>query len=163
MTNDSHEKLKTILEMFDNAMLATISPDGRLRARPMQIAELTDSCNIWFATDDSTGKVDDIENNAHVNVTMQGESRFVSLSGIARVVNDRGKLAELWDETWKVWFPAGKDDPNLRLLHVRATDGEYWDRAGTNTLKYMLNAGKAYFAGEQVEVESDMNAKVKLG
>ena len=30
----------------------------------------------------------------------------------------------------KVFFPEGKDDPNLVVLHVRVRDAAYWESAG---------------------------------
>src|SRR3954464_7761859 len=38
---------------------------------------------------------------------------YVSLSGSARIVKDAEKLKELWSEAFRVWFPAGLDDPEL--------------------------------------------------
>ena len=58
-----------------------------------------------------------------VNVVMQDGRRFVSLSGVASVVDDRALIEELWSESWKVWFPKGKDDPSLRIAGRRACRG----------------------------------------
>jgi len=40
-------------------------------------------------------------------------STYVVLQGIARVSQDRAKIDELWDKTYEVWFPNGKDDPDV--------------------------------------------------
>lgn len=162
MSSKSREKLKGILQTFDNAMLTTIAGDGSLQSRPMRIAETTETCEVWFVTSESSGKTEQIAEKPQVNVSMQSGSRFMSLSGSARVVNDPAKVEDLWNDTWKVWFPNGKTDPSIRLIHVDAKSGEFWDMSGTNAIKYLLNAGKAYFSGEQVEVDSRMNAKVTL-
>ena len=72
-------------------------------------------------------KLDEIEKDGHVVVTMQSSTKFISLSGRATPVDDRGKIARLWKVEWKVWFPGGKDDPNILLLRIDGDTGEYWD------------------------------------
>lgn len=133
-------------------MLVTRNPDGSLRGRPMALAEAQPDGTLWFATDRHSGKVDELERDGHVAVTMQSNTRFVSLSGTAVVVDDRAKLAQLWKVEWKVWFPGGVDAPSLVLLRVDGTVGEYWDNSGTSGLKYLIEAGKALVAGSRPDV-----------
>ncbi len=52
---------------------------------------------------------------------------YVSVAGRARVVDDRAKARQLWSPAMQVFFPGGVDDPQLRLIHVRAESAEYWD------------------------------------
>jgi len=49
------------------------------------------------------------------------------VAGRAQVVDDRAKVEELWSPAMQVFFPGGKDDPQLRLIHVRAESAEYWN------------------------------------
>ena len=59
------------------------------------------------------------------------------------IVDDRAKIEELWSPAMKLFFPGGKDDPNLRLIHVRADSAEYWDGPGTllgTALNFVLSA-----------------------
>ena len=108
--------------------------------------------------------MDELEKDAHAAVTMQSGRVYVSLSGTADVVDDRAKLAELWKVEWKVWFPGGKDDPNIVLLRVHGTAGEYWDNTGVAGLKYLIEAGKALVTGTRPDVGEDpkVHAKVSL-
>ena len=55
----------------------------------------------------------------------------------------------MWKEAWKIWFPIGKSDPNIALLKFTAHEGEYWDNAGMQGLKYVYDAAKAYVTGER--------------
>jgi len=50
----------------------------------------------------------------------------VSVVGTAQVVRDRGKIESLWHPQATVFFPGGKDDPDLRLLRIRVDSAEYW-------------------------------------
>ena len=36
----------------------------------------------------------------------------------------------MWSLPQKVFFPQGKDDPDLVVLHVRVRDAVYWESAG---------------------------------
>jgi general stress protein 26 len=157
-------KLRELLDEFGVGMLVTRTADGSLRARPMALAEAEPDGTLWFATDRHSGKVDELERDGHVAVTMQSKTRFVSLSGTARAVDDRARLSRLWKAEWKVWFPGGKDDPNITLLRVDGTAGEYWDNSGASGLKYLIEAGKAMLSGERPDVGDDpkVHAKVKL-
>jgi len=55
------------------------------------------------------------------------ENRYVSVSGTATLVRDRGTIERLWDQLYRAWFPQGVDDPELALLRVRVERAEYWD------------------------------------
>lgn len=162
MSADQHELLRDLLHDFGTAMLVTHANDGSLRARPMAVADVESDGDLWFVTDRSSGKMDEIAADAHVNVTMQGGGKFVSLSGRAAAVDDRRKVAEVWNEEMKVWFPGGKDDPNLVLLRVDASEGEFWNNSGLNAVKYLLKAGRAYLRGERPENDRTEHGKVKL-
>ena len=120
---------------------------------------------MWFLTERHSGKLEEIAGDNHVNVAMQSERKFVSISGIASVVEDRAKVGELWNEAWRVWFPGGKDDPTLVLLKVEGDAGEYWDNSGSSGVKYLIEAGKAYLSGTKprdVEGDPKIHAKVAM-
>ncbi len=155
MATSPDRKLHDLLEGFGLAMLVTRTPGGQLRGRPMALAEVEPGGTLWFATDRNSTKVDELAADNHVAVTMQSNTKFVSLSGTAATVDDREKLARLWKAEWKVWFPGGKDDPNLVLLRVDGSAGEYWDSGGPGGLKYLIEAGKALLTGTRPDVAED--------
>ncbi len=162
MSTSPDAKLRDLLDEFGVAMLVTRTADGSLRARPMALALAEPDGTLWFATDRHSGKVDELESDGRVAVTMQSKGKFVSLSGTARTVDDRGKVAELWKAEWRVWFPGGKDDPNIVLLKVDGSAGEYWDNSGTSGVKYLIAAGKALLTGERPAVGHDPNVHGKV-
>lgn len=159
---NTHEKLIDLVQDFDTAMLITKTDDGGLDARPMAIAEATDDGQLWFVTNRNSGKIAELMLDRDVAVTMQGSNKFVTLSGQCRVTDDRAKLEQLWKEAWKVWFPEGKNDPNITLLRVDPERGEYWDNSGFTGINYLLRAGKAYVQGERAETDKHINATVSL-
>jgi general stress protein 26 len=164
MATSPDTKLRELLEDFDVAMLATRTSEGQLRARPMALAEVEPDGTLWFLTDRHSAKVDEIERDVQVLVTMQSKMKFVSLSGTATPVEDRARVARLWKLEWQAWFPGGKDDPNLVLLRVVGDAGEYWDNSGTSGVKYLVEAGKALLTGTRPDVGGDpkVHGKVDL-
>ena len=165
MSETRKEKFGAILKHFDEAMLVTRSAQGALRARPMAIAGCDADRDIWFATGEESGKVDELLRDPQVAVTCQSTRRYLSISGLARVVRDRAKIDELWSDAWKAWFPQGKDDPRLTLVHIRATEAEYWDQTGMKGLRYAFDAIKSMAKGERVqgtEERPDLHGKVQL-
>ena len=157
-------KLKELLEEFGVGMLVTRTRQGQLRSRPMHVAELDADGSVWLISDRHAAKVAEVEGDVQVNFTMQSKTMFVSLSGTASPVEDRAKVAKLWKEPWKVWFPGGKEDPNLLLLRIKGEIGEYWDNSGLRGIKYLFEAGKAYLTGSRPDVADDskIHGKVSL-
>ncbi len=164
MSVNEEEKFRELLRDFDAAMLVTRTTEGQLRARPMAVADVQPGGELWFVTERHSGKMEEIARDAHVNVVMQATHKFVSISGTAAPVDERRKVAELWNEAWKVWFPGGKDDPGLILLRVHGDAGEYWDNTGTGGIKYLIEAGRAYLSGTKPDVAGDpkVHGKVAL-
>jgi general stress protein 26 len=99
---EKREKLHEILGGFDTAMLVTRTLDGVLRSRPLSIARKKDDDRLYFSTGIDTGKVSELESDAHVNVSMQSRTKFASVSGHARLSRERALVEELWSEAWRM-------------------------------------------------------------
>lgn len=163
MSKPPRERFQELLQSFTTGMLVTKSPEGQPTARPMNVATVEADVDIWFCTKFDSEKVDDILSRPQVLVTFQDAGRYLTVNGSASLSTDRSKVHELWNETWRVWFPEGPDDPSLALLRVDATEGQYWDNSWLQGLSYAVRAGQAYWRGEQPGVPEDVNAKVSLG
>jgi general stress protein 26 len=123
------EKLDELIHGIEVAMMTTVTPDGLLRSRPMWTNQRAFDGELWFFTREHSPKVDELERDHHVNLSYSdlGKDRYVSVSGMARVVRDQDKARELWHPTLKAWFPQGVEDPELALLCVKVHKAEYWD------------------------------------
>jgi len=128
-TSADVEKLATLIKGIQIAMLTTVEPDGSLRSRPMATQKTPFDGTLWFFTEVNSGKVGEIEGVRHVNVSYADadNQRYVSVGGMASVVQDRAKAEELWSPMLKAWFPAGVEDPTLALLKVDVGEAEYWE------------------------------------
>lgn len=162
METGTREKLMGLLKTFRNAMLVTQARDNALRSRPMALLKVEDNGDCWFVSGFASGKVDEIERNPKVNVSLQDDRKFLSISGYAAISRDRQKLDELWSEPLKVYFPKGKEDPDLVLIRVTPAEGEYWDNQGIQGLKFLLEAAKAYVTGTTLHVDSAQHATVTM-
>jgi len=158
------EHFISLLRKFSTAMLVTHTGDHGFHARPMAFAEIEDDGRLWFITSADTAKVHEIEMDSQVHIIAQNShSAFLSLSGRASIIADREKIADLWSEPFRVWFPEGKDDPHIELIAVRPERGEFWDSTGANRYKYLWEAAKAYFGGTTPDIdEGNMHGKVEL-
>lgn len=150
---DNNKKIHSLLASFDTAML--ISSSGKLlHARPMAIASLDDSSDLWFITSEQTEKIEEILAHPDVHVTCQRDhSAYVSLSGTASISRDKSKIKELWKESFRVWFPKGVEDQSIVLISFKPNQGEYWDNRGMNGIKYIYQAITAYVSGSTPAVK----------
>lgn len=159
---NQEEKFTDMLSDFDTAMLVTHSDSHGLSARPMAIAKIEEGGRLWFLTDRHSRKLLELARDNHVAVTLQSENRFIALSGRAELEGREEKIEQLWSEKFRVWFPGGKQDPAITLLHVVPEHGEYWDRSGFSGMKYLLKAGIAYLQREQPELDAEDHASVSF-
>jgi general stress protein 26 len=148
--NEPRDKLKSLIEKFDTAMLVTIDEQSRIHSRPMAIADAETEGELWFVTSRASGKTHEIASDLRCAVTMQGGKRFVSLTGIAELVDDRTKIREVWSETMRVWFSRGADDPEIVLIHFIPEEAEYWDYGGViNNVRFLLKAARVALSGDE--------------
>jgi PPOX class probable F420-dependent enzyme len=153
ITNTSQsERLSKLTELIEDiriAMLTTTIPDGTLRSRPMATQRAESDGDLWFFTQASAAKAEEIRANPHVNVsyTSPRENRYVSISGTATIVRDRRKREELWDQLYRAWFPQGLEDLDLALLRVDVERAEYWD-APSGTMAEIAGLLKATTTGQ---------------
>ena len=132
----SEEQIRTLYDLIKDhriAMLTTRSLDGeRLLSRPLGTQEVEFDGDVWFATGLDSDKAREVQADPRVNVSYASEAKnsYVSLSGRASIVTDRAKIEQLWSPAMKVFFPGGKDDPDLCLIRVQVDGAEYWDGPG---------------------------------
>ena len=134
-TNPDRERdIATVARLIDGievAMFTTLDRDGCLRSRPMAAQATPFAGELWFFTAAGSAKVDEVQNDQHVNVTFARpeNSQYVSVSGRASLIHDQRKAAELWNARYATWFPGGVKDAALALIRVTVDAAEYWDTA----------------------------------
>lgn len=159
--DDTIKKLRDLIKDIKFGMLTTAGDDGSLRSRPMATQQTEFDGDLWFFTNASAPKVDEIRHDQHVNVSFSSheDNRYVSVSGKAQIVRDRKKAEELWNPFYKAWFPKGLDDPDLALLRVPVEQAEYWD-SPSSTVVHLLGFVKAVATGTRYQPGE--NEKINL-
>ncbi len=136
------------------------SLDGEeLRSRPMAAYVEREEGRICFLTDAKDHKDDEVAARPNVNLAFAdaGSHTYVSVTGRARVSNDREKIRDLFNVPAKAWWES-PDDPNIRLLSVTPVDAQYWDSPGT-VRAYIKMAAAAVTSARP---EMGDNAKVDM-
>ena len=125
----------------------TTDGDGGPGSAGLDSASLFDG-NLWFFTKASSHKVQEVSEDQRVGVTYADPSKqnYVSLSGRARIVRDRGTIDAHWQESLKTWFPKGKDDPEIAIMKVEVEAAEYWD-SPNSTMVHAYGYLKAVLTG----------------
>lgn len=133
-TGKKLDELYSLIDGIEIAMFTTRRSDGHLVSRPMATQERVSGMDLWFVTDVSSHKLDELEADSHVNLAYYNlKSReWVSVSGTAQITQDRNLIKELYKADWKIWFgdeggerDGGPGDPRLALVLVEAHSVEY--------------------------------------
>ena len=151
---DDLQKLRDMIKDIDFCMLTTIDQRGDLHSRPMSSnGDIDQNGDMWFFTGASSHKVSEIKDTPRVNVSFADpqNQNYVSVTGRARLVHDRKKIDELWRPQFQMWFPEGKDDPNVALLRVKIEKAEYWD-SPSSPISYALDFVSFLVTGEEPDL-----------
>ena len=123
----SKEKLYDLIEEIETAMFTTRRGDGRLVSRPMATQKQSAGADFWFVTSRESEKLIEIGEDPHVNLAYYKDRtrEWVSVSGTAKIVDDREKVREMWQPDWRAWFgdtggakDGTPDDPRMVLIGV---------------------------------------------
>jgi general stress protein 26 len=143
------EHLLELIREIDVSMLTTSDRAGRLHSRPMMNLRAAPEEALWFFTQGNSHIVDDVNGHHPVGIGYVDSTRgqYVSVSGRARVVNDRSRKIELWERRLAKWLPAGAEDPSLVLIRVEVLEAEFWEWGNESevsaSLEIRTNAGTA--------------------
>jgi general stress protein 26 len=129
--NTDLHKLGELIKDIEVAMLTTRTSDGSLLSRPIQTLKLDANGELIFFTAAKSHKVEDLTDDSTANLAYAdpGEHRYVSVRGRARMDRDDNTIHELWSPAQKIFFPEGRDDPNLMVLRIDVRDAAYWEAA----------------------------------
>ena len=121
-------RIAGLLRGIDVALVTSRQRDGSLHARPMVSQRQDFDGLLWFFTDRESAKVHEVERDHHVSVAYAApdEARWVTLAGLARIVDDRPRVRALWHPMMHAWFPEGPDDPAVVLLRVEPRQAWCW-------------------------------------
>jgi general stress protein 26 len=117
---------------------------------------------LYFLTDSESAKVYEVQKDSQVNLSYADPSSniYASVSGRANAYRDEAKIAELWSEPMRAWFPKGKEDPNITLLKITVDKAEYWD-SPSSLLSRAYGYVRAVVTGEPSK-DDDVNQHAQV-
>ena len=111
-------------------MLTSTADDGALHARPMTPQQVNDDLEAWFLVSRESQQAQDIAARPRVSISFEGLGDWLSVAGVATLVDDRRLVHEMWSPVVDAWFPDGPADADAVLLRVEAASAEYWKEPG---------------------------------
>jgi len=162
-TSDSMFTLREKLKRVRICMFTTSDNAGGLTSHPMALQDAEDDGCLWFFTAAHTRLASDVPAMPNVNLSFAepSDSLYVSVSGRAELVEDRARMAKLWNPMVAAWFPKGLDDPELRLIKVDPYSAEFWDSDSSRMVQLMKMA-KAALTGTTPRTEPGEHGKIAL-
>ena len=108
--------------------------------------------DLWFLTYKSSHKTAEIDADHRINLSYSDpdHSRYVSVSGTGRLVQDRPRPRRCGTPCTRRGSPRSLDDPDLCLLKVTPTQAEYWDTPG-GAIVHAIGFVKAIATGQRAD------------
>jgi general stress protein 26 len=143
MPRDSLLKIaRNIVNSSSCRVLVTVDENGKPHAREMAPFTPEENWKIWLGTTTGSRKTKQIQDNPNVTVFYydpDGKS-YVSVAGIARLVNDKDKKEKYWDDAWTQFYPDKEN--NYILIEVTPANLEicsfkyniFWDSTGDSKI-----------------------------
>lgn len=152
LSKDNLKKFKDYVEDINVCMFTTHTNNEELFARPMATADIDDDGNLYFFSDSSTDKHNEIKENSRVNLSYvdKDENTFVSVSGFAVPSDNKEKMKELWNPAYKAWYPDGLDTDGIELIVVRPETVNYWDGTSSRMVQ-LFKIAQAVVTGDQYD------------
>ena len=132
----SFEQLQEMIKDIRFAMFVTHAEHGQLHAWPMTTQKARmgseqedyEHDKLWFFMSRSGLPVHNLLVNPHVNISYadpKGDT-YVSVSGMARLVDSMNQKERFWNPMTEAWFEEGITDPDVALICVQIDSAEYW-------------------------------------
>ena len=153
-------KLGGLIRDIRVALLTTVDRDGGFHARPVQTLQVEADRTLWFFTDWSSPKVDELHHDVRVSLGYADPTKnvYVAVSGSGSLFRDLQKAKQLWSIEQRAYYPAGPEDERLALLRVVIERAEYWIAPGRTS--YLVAAVTAAVTGTPAGVIGE-NRKIR--
>jgi general stress protein 26 len=155
---DAVARVWELAEKIGTCMFVTWDGE-RQRARPLAAIVRRLENAVYFLTDITGQKDEQIEHFPTVTLAFAdlGANKYLAMTGMASISNDRAKIADLWSPFAKAWWDS-PDDPSIRVITFTPEDAELWDSPGKLVSTVVMLA--AAVMGSRPNVGE--NAKVEL-
>jgi general stress protein 26 len=113
-------KLGELILDIRKALLTTLDRDGHFHTRPVQTLEVEADRILWFFTDWSSPKVDELQHDRRLSLGYADPAKnvYAAVTGCGRLMRDGQKARQLWGIEQRAYYPQGPEDERLALLRV---------------------------------------------
>jgi general stress protein 26 len=110
------------------AMLGTNGDNGYPNIKAMIKMENEDLNRIWFSTNTSSRRIDQLTRNPKACVYFVDFDQWMGLMlvGDVEVLQDMDSRKRLWREGYEKYYPLGVTDPDYSVLRFTAQWGNYY-------------------------------------
>lgn len=145
-------KITQLIRDIKFALITFINHEGHLHSAPMTTQEQEFNGEIWFIGSKESDLVRSLPGNNQVNLGYSNPQNndYVSINGVAELIDDAAKLDELWSKGYEAFFDEGKADPKIQLIKVTANGAQYWE--GSGRVVALLKMTKAAITGENAKL-----------
>ncbi len=128
---DKQEAMTQGLEMMEKSiicMLGTNGDDGYPNIKAMMNLKHEGLKKIWFSTNTSSKRVQQLRKDNRVCVYYVDEREFkgLMLIGTIEILQDIESRKMLWSEGAEIYYPQGVEDPDYSVLGFTAKRGNYY-------------------------------------
>ena len=152
---DNKEALTIIKELFEHSeiccYLTTLNNENLPETRAMMNLRNTslypdlvdlfkkhdDDFLIYFSTNTSSSKINQIKNNPNVCVyySKPGEYKGCMLCGNIKIITDQNIKKSLWQDNWTMYYPGGVADNDYTILELKPKLLKVYYQLSTFTIK----------------------------
>jgi len=128
---EKQEAVNQGLELVNSstiAMLGTNGEDGFPHIKAMLKMVNQGLKKIWFSTNTSSKRVEQIKKNPKVCVYFVDPNEFkgLMLVGNIKILQDKSSRQRLWREGFERYYPLGVDDPDYSVLCFTGLWGNFY-------------------------------------
>lgn len=159
------EHLSKLLEMItaaDTVVLSTFATNGTIAGRPMALVDRDDDGTLYLTTAIGSTKATEIAADPRVSVSIQTTKGIVVVEGLAKLTQDRTIIEQLWDESWRIWYPEGRSSPSIAIIVIDPVHATYWDTSLGHGLSFLWRAVKARLRGEPIDTTTSDVGSIDL-
>jgi general stress protein 26 len=153
--------LLSVLRTFRSGVVVATTDGARLVSTPVALADSSRDGRIWLLARPGAERLNALLTRP-VTVTLQAGEKYLAIAGSLRHVVSEAKLDEIWTESFRAWFPRGKQDLDLVLLQLRARQIEFWETGSLHPVRSWMNAARALLTPEEEAPETVDYGRITL-
>ena len=125
---EAYDKALELVNNSEKCLLGTIDENGYPNIKAMFNAKNNGMNEIWFSTNTSSIRTQQVKNNEQSCVYFVDMENFIGVLLIGKIIATRDKdLREmLWEDGCERFYPQGVDDPDYSVLHFKAERGNIY-------------------------------------